>query len=48
MNDVAALSYPDAKLRAILQGVHTIAMVGASSNWNRPSYFVMKYLQSKG
>ncbi|MBT5414669.1 MAG: CoA-binding protein [Rhodospirillaceae bacterium] len=22
-------------------------MVGASSNWNRPSYFVMKYLQTK-
>ncbi|HTN10654.1 MAG TPA: O-acetylhomoserine aminocarboxypropyltransferase [Acetobacteraceae bacterium] len=48
MNDIALLNYPDAKLRAILQGVHTIAMAGASSNWNRPSYFVMKYLQSKG
>ena len=23
-------------------------MVGASSNWNRPSYFVMRYLQRKG
>ena len=23
-------------------------MVGASSNWNRPSYFVRKYLQGKG
>jgi predicted CoA-binding protein len=23
-------------------------MVGASPNWNRPSYFAMKYLQSKG
>ncbi len=23
-------------------------MVGTSSNWNRPSYFVMKYLQGKG
>ena len=23
-------------------------MVGASPNWNRPSYFVMKYLQGKG
>jgi O-acetylhomoserine (thiol)-lyase len=42
------LSYPDAKLRGILGSVRTIAMVGASSSWNRPSYFVMKYLQSKG
>ena len=23
-------------------------MVGASTNWNRPSYFAMKYLQAKG
>ena len=23
-------------------------MVGASPNWNRPSYFAMKYLQTKG
>ncbi|MBI4969169.1 MAG: O-acetylhomoserine aminocarboxypropyltransferase [Rhodospirillales bacterium] len=41
-------TYSDAELRAILQGVRTIAMVGVSSNWNRPSYFVMKYLQEKG
>ncbi len=45
MND---LVYPDAQLRSILQRVRTIAMVGASTNWNRPSYFVMKYLQGKG
>ena len=37
-----------AQLRAILQRVKTIAMVGASSNWNRPSYVVMKFLQAKG
>ncbi|WP_404379557.1 O-acetylhomoserine aminocarboxypropyltransferase [Caenispirillum salinarum] len=43
-----ALSYPDALIRKVLQGTKTIAMVGASTNWNRPSYFVMKYLQEKG
>jgi OAH/OAS sulfhydrylase len=42
------IPYSDAQLRSILQRVKTIAMVGASSNWNRPSYFVMKYLQGKG
>ncbi|MGQ0664195.1 MAG: CoA-binding protein [Pseudomonadota bacterium] len=41
-------AYTDAYLRAILGRVKTIAMVGASTNWNRPSYFAMKYLQSKG
>src|SRR6202012_4151082 len=48
MNDVDLATYSDAQIRSILQRVKTIAMVGASSNWNRPSYFVMKYLQSKG
>jgi len=42
------IPYTDARLRGILASVRTIAMVGASSNWNRPSYFVMKYLQGKG
>ncbi len=41
-------SYSDAYLRGILERVRTIAMVGASPNWNRPSFFVMKYLQGKG
>tara|TARA_R110002096_G_scaffold35718_8_gene100458 strand:+ start:573 stop:1112 length:540 start_codon:yes stop_codon:yes gene_type:complete len=40
--------YADAYLRDVLAGAKTIAMVGASPNWNRPSYFVMKYLQTKG
>ncbi|GAA0580133.1 O-acetylhomoserine aminocarboxypropyltransferase [Caenispirillum bisanense] len=44
----APLSYPDVVLARILREVKTIAMVGASTNWNRPSYFVMKYLQEKG
>ena len=42
MIDLEPIPYSDAKLREILQRVRTIAMVGASSNWNRPSYFVMK------
>src|SRR5215469_16573765 len=48
MSSLEPIPYSDAQLRAILQRVKTIAMVGASSNWNRPSYFVMKYLQGKG
>lgn len=40
--------YSDFYLREILRVVKTIAMVGASANWNRPSYFAMKYLQEKG
>ena len=41
-------SYPDALIKGILRSVKTIAMVGASPNWNRPSSFAMKYLQDKG
>src|SRR6202163_1109891 len=48
MADLEPIPYSDAKIRSILERVQTIAMVGASSNWNRPSYFVMKYLQGKG
>jgi predicted CoA-binding protein len=42
------LSYSDRHLRGILHSVRTIAMVGVSPYWNRPSYFAMKYLQAKG
>ena len=48
MPDLEPIPYSDAKIRSILERVKTIAMVGASANWNRPSYFVMKYLQGKG
>ena len=41
-------AYGDDYLRGILKSVRTVAMVGASPHWNRPSYFVMKYLQAKG
>ena len=40
--------YDDAYLRKILRDSKTIAMVGASANWNRPSYFAMKYLLDRG
>lgn len=40
--------YDDAYLRRILRETKTIAMVGASANWNRPSYFAMKYLLDRG
>ncbi len=40
--------YDDAYLRRILRDTKTIAMVGASANWNRPSYFAMKYLLDRG
>ena len=39
--------YSDAYIRGILSEVKTIAMVGSSTNWNRPSFFAMKYLQQK-
>lgn len=42
------LHYDDAKIRRILEEVRTIAMVGASTNPMRPSYFAMLYLQAKG
>jgi predicted CoA-binding protein len=38
----------DEELVRILRRTRTVAMVGASPNWNRPSYFVMKYLMRKG
>ncbi len=41
-------NYPDALIARILRSVKTIAMVGASPNPVRPSYFAMKYLLDKG
>lgn len=40
--------YDDAYIAGILDSVKCIAMVGASANTNRPSYFAMKYLGGKG
>jgi len=41
-------TYSDAYIRDILTRCRTIAMVGASPNTSRPSYFAMKYLKAKG
>jgi len=41
-------TYPDDLIRSILRSTKVIAMVGASGNEMRPSYFAMKYLLDKG
>lgn len=41
-------TYLNTYIREVLESTKTVAMVGASPKWNRPSYFVMKYLQAKG
>ncbi|MER8521980.1 CoA-binding protein [Mesorhizobium sp. M0644] len=41
-------AYDNAYIAGILNSVKTIAMVGASANDVRPSYFVLKYLLGKG
>lgn len=40
--------YDDAYIRDILTSVRTIAVVGASANPARPSFFVTKYLAERG
>jgi predicted CoA-binding protein len=40
-------SYSTDYIRDILREVKTVALVGASNNDVRPSYFVLKYLQDK-
>ena len=37
-----------ATLRRILKTCRTIAVVGLSAEWHRPSYFAAKYMQSHG
>ncbi|MBB1093970.1 CoA-binding protein [Rhodopseudomonas palustris] len=41
-------AYPDSYIREILNGVKTVAVVGASPLNVRPSYFVFKYLAERG
>jgi len=37
-----------AELRRILRSTRTIAVVGLSAEWHRPSYFAAKYMQQHG
>jgi predicted CoA-binding protein len=37
-----------AGIRRVLKNAHTIAVVGLSANWWRPSYFAAKYMQEHG
>jgi predicted CoA-binding protein len=46
--ELALPQYPDTLIKQILRSVKTIAMVGASGNDIRPSYFAMMYLLNKG
>ena len=51
MTDVGRVdhdAYSDAYIRQILDDAKVIALVGASSNAVRPSYFVLKYMLAKG
>lgn len=41
-------AYTDDYIRAILTGVKSVAMIGASPTNVRPSYFVFKYLAERG
>jgi len=42
------LNYNDNYISDILKKTKTIAMIGLSSSWNRPSFFVAKYLLDRG
>ena len=46
--NISTTELSDRQLREILRSVRRIAVVGASTNWKRPSFFVMKYLSQKG
>ena len=35
-------------LRTVLKSCHTLAVVGLSAEWHRPSYFAAKYMQEHG
>ncbi len=45
---MATMDNDASTLRRILQRCETIAVVGLSAEWHRPSYFAASYLQGKG
>ncbi|MEO0729282.1 MAG: CoA-binding protein [Pseudomonadota bacterium] len=45
---MAPLNYSDDFIADVLGNARVFAMVGASANTSRPSYFAMKYLLAKG
>lgn len=45
---MSQINYDDDAVLDVLRRCRTIAMVGASPKWVRPSNFAMKYLQAKG
>ena len=44
---MSQFAYSNDALLDVLRHCRTIAMVGASPNWVRPSFFAMKYMQTK-
>lgn len=44
--ELTPLVYEDSFIKETLAVSRTIALVGASTSWNRPSFFAMKYLQA--
>ncbi len=46
--DVADFETDIPTLRRILSGCRTLAVVGLSANWHRPSNFAAKYMQAHG
>tara|TARA_B100001996_G_scaffold67265_1_gene48926 strand:+ start:266 stop:769 length:504 start_codon:yes stop_codon:yes gene_type:complete len=48
MTNNKSIIYEDEYIRDILNNTKNIAMIGLSSSWQRPSYFVAKYLLDRG
>lgn len=48
MSTLPADGLGEAALRQILRGARSIAVVGLSADWHRPSFFAASYMQAKG